>query len=205
LSFYQNQILPRLLHLACNSKEFRKRRQEALGAAQGVVLEVGFGSGLSVPYYTGPVSKLLAVEPSMTARKLAAKAISKSRFPVEFAGLDGERVDLPDASADMAVSFLTLCTIPRPERALAEIMRILKPGGRLIFVEHGASPDAGVLKWQNRLNGFQGKVCGGCNLNRRIEGLVRESGLKIESLRNEYVKGPPRPVGYLYVGTARKA
>jgi SAM-dependent methyltransferase len=151
------------------------------------------------------VKKLLAVEPNGVARKIAGKAIRKAPFPVEFVGLDGERVDLPDASADTAVSILTLCTIPRADRALKEIARILKPGGSLLFTEHGASSDPGILRWQNRLDGIQGKLFGGCHLNRPIADLIRDAGFKFERLENFYIRGMPNPMGYAYLGVANKA
>lgn len=203
-SFYEEKVLPRIIHFMTDMKEVRKHRARALLPAKGVVLEIGMGSGLTLRYYKD-VSKVLAVEPSMTARALAMKAISGSRVPVEWVGLDGEKIELPDATADTAVSFLTLCTIPHAERALEEVHRVLKPGGAFIFVEHGASPDERVLRWQNRLNPLQGKLFGGCNLNRPISELVRKAGFKFEQLENFYLKGAPKAVGYTYFGLARKA
>jgi ubiquinone/menaquinone biosynthesis C-methylase UbiE len=204
-AFYEDHILPRCIHFLAQSEDLARHRREALVLARGVVLEIGFGSGLSLPHYPkGAVTRLLAVEPSPVARKLAEKAIRKTKFPVQWAGLDGERIDLKDNSVDTAVSFLTLCTIPKAERALAEVMRVLKPGGAFIFLEHGWSPDAKVQKWQTRLNPLQGKLFGGCHLNRKINELVLAAGFKQERLENFYVRGMPNPMGYAYLGWANK-
>ncbi len=204
--FYEEHVLPRCIHFLAQGEELARHRREALVLARGTVLEIGFGSGLSLPHYPpGAVTRLLAVEPSPVARKLAGKAIRKARFPVQWAGLDGEKLDVPDNSVDTAVSFLTLCTIPNAPRALAEVLRVLKPGGSFIFLEHGFSPDARIQKWQTRLNPLQGKLFGGCHLNRKIEDLVRGAGFKIERLDNFYVRGMPNPMGYAYFGWANKA
>jgi ubiquinone/menaquinone biosynthesis C-methylase UbiE len=203
-SLYENQFLPRLIHVLGQGKEIRKLRREALAEAKGVVLEIGFGSGLTLPFYSNAVTRVLAVEPSMTARKLARKNIRRAPFPVEYVGLEGEKIALPDASVDTAVSILTLCTIPGVEQALKEISRVLKPGGAFLFLEHGASPDPRVRTWQNRLDPIQGKLFGGCHLNRPIAELVRGAGLQIDRLSNEYIKGMPRPMAYGYKGLARR-
>jgi ubiquinone/menaquinone biosynthesis C-methylase UbiE len=204
MSIYGNHILPRILHLCASTKLINEQRANALKETGGVVLEIGFGSGLNLPFYSKRVKRLMAVEPSLTARKLAVKAISEAPFPVEFAGLDGQSLALPDASVDQVVSTLTLCTIPDPEKALKEIARVLKPGGMFIFMEHGHAPDASVAKWQDRLNGIQQTIMGGCNLNREIDKLIRSAPLKLEKLNNFYFEGMPRPMAYTYQGHARK-
>jgi ubiquinone/menaquinone biosynthesis C-methylase UbiE len=187
-----------------SAKPIAEVRERALAPVRGTALELGFGSGLSVAFYGDRVSRLLFVEPSETARRLARKRIAGAPFPVELVGLDGEKLDLPDASVDWAVTAWTLCTIPRPEAALAEIARVLKPGGAYAFAEHGLSPDPGVARWQHRLNGIQKFVGGGCHLNRPIDRLIESAPLRIQSLERDYIAGP-RTHSYMYVGTAVKA
>ena len=136
-------------------------------------------------------------------RKLAAERVAASGVPVEYVGLDGEQLPLDDASVDHVLTTWTLCTIPDVERALAEMRRVLRPGGALHFVEHGRAPDPGVARWQERLNPLQRKVFGGCHLNRRIDALIRGAGLDVTRLENHYLKGP-KPFGYMYVGVATK-
>src|SRR5262249_41743154 len=157
-----DQVVPRMLHWFMGGKDFAEVRKEALTRARGTVLEIGFGSGHNLVHYPETVKKLLALEPSIVARNLAAKAIAKSRIPVEWVGLDGQKIPLPSRSVDEVVSTWTLCTIPVPSLALAEIRRVLKPGGHFYFVEHGLSPEPSVARWQNRLNPLQSKVVGGC-------------------------------------------
>ena len=203
MGLYNDHILPRLTHLAMASKSLGKIRASALADARGVVLEAGLGSGLNLAHYPAGVTRLLAVEPSRVAQAMARKAIARAAFPVEFAGLDGQALDLPDASVDCVVTTWTLCTIPDPARALAEFHRVLRPGGRFLFVEHGLAPDPGVAKWQQRLNGFQQTVAGGCNLNRRIDDLIAASPLRLVTLDQYYFKGP-RTHAYFYQGAAEK-
>lgn len=203
MPFYTERVLPRLVHWTLSGGEFRGLRQKYLAGLSGNVLEVGFGSGLSLPHYSGRVSKLFAVEPSSGARNLARKAIAAAPFPVEFAGATAESIPLPDASLDAAVSTWTLCTIPDVERALGEIRRVLKPGGTFRFIEHGRSPEPRVARWQDRLTPLQKRLAGGCHLNRRIGELIAGAGLRLERLDNFYVRGPK--IGtYMYAGAAEK-
>ena len=203
MGFYAEQIVPRLTHFALNSEPIRKLRAETLGEAKGTVLEVGFGSGLNLPFYPSSVSRVLAVEPSALACKMAEKAISAARFPVEFVGLDGQKLGVDSGSIDSVVATWTLCTIPNPVVALSEFARVLKPGGSFFFIEHGLSPDKNVARWQQRFNGLQMRIAGGCNLNRRIESLITSSPLKITSIEKFYFEGP-RTHSYFYRGSAIK-
>jgi ubiquinone/menaquinone biosynthesis C-methylase UbiE len=170
---------------------------------EGEVLEVGFGSGLNVAHYPPTVTRVRAVEPSMVGRALAADRIAASPIPVEYVGLDGARIPLDDESVDHALSTWTLCTIPDVEGALAEILRVLRPGGTFHFLEHGRSPDANVAKWQDRLDPMQQRLFGGCHLNRPIDDLLRACGLQVSAIENYSMRGP-KPFGYMYEGIAAK-
>jgi ubiquinone/menaquinone biosynthesis C-methylase UbiE len=204
MGFYSDQILPRVTHLMMSGRPLREVRAKALLPTRGAVLEVGFGSGLNLPHYPSTVSRVLAVEPSAVARAIAAPAIAASPFPVEFVGLDGQHLGLADASVDCVVTTWTLCTIPDPRLALAEFARVLKAGGAFIFAEHGRAPDASVARWQDRLDRLQGRIAGGCHLNRKIDDLVAAAPMSITALDRFYISGPKTHT-YFYVGVAAKA
>jgi SAM-dependent methyltransferase len=203
VGFYGDQIVPRVTNLLLGSKEFGKVRAEECAGLSGDVVEIGFGSGLNLPHLPPAVTGVWAVDPSGTAMKLAATRIAQSTIPVHRAGLDGAHLDLPDDRFDAALSTMTLCTIPDVEGALDEVRRVLKPGGVLHYAEHGHSPDAKVARTQDRLNGLQNHLAGGCNLNREIDTLITNAGFQIDAQRNFTLKGP-KAFGYMYVGTARK-
>jgi SAM-dependent methyltransferase len=204
MGFYENRILPYLLNLAMNTKATRAERQRLLGDVKGAVLEVGFGSGLNLSYYPKAVTKVVGVDPSHTSARLARKRIAASSFPVEFVGLSAEKLPVADASFDSIVSTFTLCTIPDVAAALAEMRRALKPEGQFHFVEHGHADDPRVARWQERLNGLEQKVFGGCHLNRDISALIRQAGFEIERLEHAYLKGAPKFAGFLYRGVAKR-
>ncbi|HEX6241781.1 MAG TPA: class I SAM-dependent methyltransferase [Polyangiales bacterium] len=205
MGFYNDFVLPWCIDVSCGMKALRPERRRLASDLHGTVLEVGFGSGLNLPFMPTAVTRVLAVEPSEGARRLAAKRVDEATCKVEFAGLDAQRVQLDDAVADCALSTFTLCTIPDAERALAEVKRILKPGGRLYVIEHGAAPDAGVARWQARLNGFQRTIAGGCNLNRDIRALLERAGFRADKIDAGYFPQMPRTHGYLYAGSALSA
>lgn len=202
MGFYGEQLVPRLTNVMLGNKEFAKVRREATPGLHGDVLELGFGSGLNVPYLPPEVQGVWTVEPSRVALQLAQKRIDASPVEVHLGELDGARLDFPDARFDAALSTMTLCTIPDVESALSELRRVLKPGAEFHFAEHGHSPDAKVARTQDRFNGLQQRMAGGCHLNREIDVLLTKAGFEITSMRNFYLKGP-KAWGYMYVGTAR--
>ncbi len=204
MSWYQDQVLPHMIDLAMRAKEFRPVRSRVAGGLDGQVLEIGFGSGHNVPHYPPEVTRVLAVDPATVGRKIAAGRLAESPVPVEFAGLDAGNLPAQDGSMDHVLSTWTLCTVPDPGKALAEIVRVLRPGGSLHFAEHGLSPEAKVAGWQRRLNPMQRRVFGGCHLDRPIDRLIRSSGLEVSKLDNYYLRGP-KPVGYMFEGIAVKA
>ena len=204
-SFYENRILPYLLNVFMNTKGTREERTRSLAGVKGTVLEVGFGSGLNLPYYPQMVTKVVGVDPSHTSAHLARKRIAASTFPVEFVGLSAEKLPVADASFDSVVSTFTLCTIPDVAGALREMRRALKPEGRFYFVEHGHADDTRVARWQDRLDGFEQKVFGGCHLNREIATLIRQAGFEIQRLDHAYLKGAPKFAGFLYRGIAKRS
>ena len=202
MGLWERQLLPRMIKACNNGPHVRQVRERMCAGLSGDVLEIGFGSGLNAPYYPPAVTRVLAVEPSDTAWGLAAGSVAASHVPVERIGLDGQALPLPDHSVDAALSTWTLCTIPDPGKALAELRRVLKPGGRLTFVEHGLSPDTGVASWQRRLDPLQRRIVGGCRLTLPVLPVLQHAGFVVEQVENEYEKGAPRPLGYLYEGTA---
>ena len=203
MGFYDNWVLPRILNTMMGMPYITAERQKTLAAVTGDVLEVGFGSGHNLPCYPDAVQRVVAVDPSTKSAELARKRIAAAPFPVEYVPLEGEKIEAPDASFDSVVSTFTLCTIPDPAAALGQMRRVLKPGGRFFFVEHGRSPEPGIQAWQDRLNPFQQFACGGCNMNRDIERLVRDAGFELEQVEKYYLEGQPRIFAFMTRGVAR--
>jgi len=203
MGFYAESILPRAIDWVMRGEEFQKIRRRYLGACRGTVLEVGFGSGLNLPHYPAEVTRLYALDPARLGRKLAAERLSRAPFPVEFLDLQNTRIPLPDEAVDTVVTTWTLCTIPKVRDALQEMMRVLIPAGRYVFVEHGLSPEPGVARWQNRLTPLQKCLAGGCHLNRKIDALITGAGFRIESLDTFYFPAP-RIFAWTYAGHAVK-
>lgn len=202
MSFYENQVLPRIIDLALGNKEIGKLRKRALEGLSGSVVELGFGSGTNIPYYPPAVERVYAIDPALVGRKLAAKRLAASDVPVEFVGLDGASIPLPDASVDNALTTWTLCTIPDVDAALREVRRVLRPGGRLVYLEHGLSDDPKVARRQHRFNPIQNRIAGGCNIDRDPAALIAAAGFEIERADNFVISGP-KILGYMYAGTAR--
>ena len=203
MGFYVEQVLPRLTDVALRGRAFGEIRSRVASGLAGEVLEVGFGSGLNVPYYPQEVRRVRAVDPATVGRRLAARRVAASGVPVEYLGLDGQVLPLEAASIDHVLITWTMCTIPDVERALREMHRVLRPGGELHFVEHGRSPDQKVARWQDRLTPLQRRVFGGCHLNRPIDRLVTQAGFSVIRMDNFYMKGP-KPIGYMFEGLAAK-
>ena len=202
MGFYGEWLLPRVLDLAMGTSRVARERQKALEGVRGQVLEVGFGSGHNLAYYPAAVEKVVGIDPSGESAKLAKKRIDHAPFPVELLPLPGEQLPAGDGSFDSVVSTFTLCTISDAPAALLQMRRVLRPGGRFFFVEHGLAEDPKVQRWQHRLNGVQRRLAGGCNLDRPIDRLITGAGFVIESLQRYYLDGP-RFMGALYRGIAR--
>lgn len=202
MGFYDDRVLPHLINFVMNTKQTREIRQRVCADLSGEVLEIGFGTGHNLPFMPTSVTKLLAVEPSNHSVELARKRIAAATIAVEIVGLDGQRLPVKDASVDAVLCTWSLCTIPDPVAAIREARRVLRQGGTFHFVEHGRAPHEQVRRWQDRLNGLEQKVAGGCNLNRDIEGIVVEGGLRITRLDRYYGKGEPKPWGSMYEGVA---
>jgi SAM-dependent methyltransferase len=202
VGFYNEQVLPRFVNVMLGNKEFAKVRKEACAGLRGDVIELGFGSGLNLPYLPRDVTGVWTIDPSRVGLRLAAKRMASAPVGVHVGGLDGEHLDFPDGRFDSALSTMTLCTIPDAGAALRELRRVMKPGALFHFAEHGHAPDTKVARMQDRFDGLQRKVAGGCHLNRAIDALLVDAGFEIDTIRNYYLKGP-RALGYMYVGQAR--
>ncbi len=202
MGIWEQQVVPRVIDKVLGNSEMAEVRVRSLGGLHGTVVEIGFGSGPNVPLYPEAVERVLAIDPSGVARKLADGRIAASSIPVEFVGLDGQRIDLPDDSADCALSTWTLCTIPDAGAALAELRRVVRPGGELFFLEHGRSPRPGVEKWQHRLDPVQRRIAGGCNLSRDIPVLITDAGFDLEHVVEFDIAGP-KVMSHMFSGIAR--
>ncbi len=202
MGFYNDRLLPRAIDKMLDTGEARKHRSHVVPHAHGLVLEIGFGSGTNLPFYGEQVERVLAVDPATLGQQLAADRLAKFAAPVEFIGLDGQVLPVDDSSVDTVVSTWTLCTIPDPVAALREARRVLKPGGRLLFCEHGLHPEPKVAKMQHRLDKVWKYVAGGCHLARPIDQLVTEAGFEIVETDRHQMKGGPKFAGYLYEGQA---
>ncbi|RPI53209.1 MAG: class I SAM-dependent methyltransferase [Acidobacteria bacterium] len=201
MTLYDRYVLPHLIEFAMSRDEATRLRRTYIPRARGIVLEIGIGSGLNLPFYTKDVTRLYGVDPSAELLAMARARAASASFPVELLNQSAERLPLAEGSIDTVVVTWSLCSVADPVAALGEIRRVLTPDGTFIFVEHGLAPDAGVQKWQNRLTPAWRRVAGGCRLNRPMAAMIRDAGFTIADLRTEYVPGP-RPMTFMYEGTA---
>lgn len=203
MSFYENRVLPHLINCACSTRPILKFRSEIVPQCSGRVLEVGMGSGINLQYYNPDrVEFVWGLEPSSGMRHKARKNVKNSPVEVKWLDLPGEQIPLEDQSVDTILLTYTLCTIPDWESALRQMRRVLKPNGLLLFCEHGHSPDADVAEWQERLNPLWSKIAGGCQLNRKIDALISNSGFSIHKISQRYAPNTPKFAGYTYLGRA---
>jgi SAM-dependent methyltransferase len=201
MGFYNERIVPRMVDRMCGAPAMQPMRDKAAEGLSGVIIELGFGSGRNASSYPSEVTLVHAIEPSGLARELGAERIAAATVEIRFAGLHGESLPLDDNSCDGAFCTFTLCTIPGVDRALDELRRVLKPGGRFNFLEHGLAPDESVRKWQRRIDPIEKKLADGCHLTRDPVALVRNAGFVIDSVESGYTKGP-KPWTYFTTGSA---
>ncbi|MGH3412711.1 MAG: class I SAM-dependent methyltransferase [Marmoricola sp.] len=204
MGWWEEHVVPRVVDLSLRSEEVGRLREQVCAPLAGRVLELGFGSGLNLRWYPPAVSAVDAVEPSDVGWRLSEQHRDRARAPVTRIGLDGQRLDVPDASYDAVLCTFTLCTIPDPTLALDEVRRVLRPGGSLCFCEHGRAPTARVQAWQHRLEPLQRRLGGGCHLTRDPAALLSAAGLRVTELTTGYLPGPApaRPFTYIYRGAA---
>jgi ubiquinone/menaquinone biosynthesis C-methylase UbiE len=202
-SWYERTLLPYLIDFACGIRPVWRQRQKVVPLARGKVLEIGIGTGLNLEHYDmGNVAAIVGLDPTLEMHRLAAKRVKCTGLSVELVGLSAEGIPYPPASFDTVLMTYSLCTIPDPIAALREMRRVLKPGGHLIFCEHGLAPDPNVQKWQHRLTPAWSKLAGGCHLDRDIPELLKQAGFTSTDMQTMYLPGP-RPLTYNYWGTAR--
>ncbi|VAV88585.1 SAM-dependent methyltransferase PA0798 (UbiE paralog) [hydrothermal vent metagenome] len=203
MGFYNQHIMPKLVNLACSSGQMKKVRSQTIPLAKGDVLEIGFGSGLNLPFYDGSqINRLLALEPEATMRKQAQSRLAEVDFDCQTLDLEAEAIPLDAASMDMVVVTFALCTIPDVNKALSEMRRVIKPGGTLIFAEHGQAPDAGVARWQRRIEPLWKNLGGGCHLTRKPVELISTHGFAVQKVNADYLAKAPKFAGYVSFGTA---
>ena len=204
MSFYEKYILPRFLNCACASEPITYQRKKVVPLAEGKILEVGIGSGLNLPFYDkSKIEEIWGIDPSEELNAMAKKVAIEECVNVNFITSSAEDIPFPNDYFDTVLITYTMCTIPSVLQANKEIKRVLKSSGKMIFCEHGVSPDENIKKWQKRLNSIWGKIAGGCNINRNIPMLIKDSGFKIEEMDEMYLPKTPKIAGYNYWGYAR--
>jgi SAM-dependent methyltransferase len=203
MGFYEKLVLPRLLDLAMRNSRLASYRQRAIETARGLVLEVGVGSGLNLPLYGLAVTRVVAVDPSPELLRLATKRTADVVVPVSLTRASAEHLPFADAGFDTVVMTWTLCSIASPVAALIELRRVLKPGARLVFVEHGLSPEIRIARWQHRLTPCWKRIGGGCHLDRKTDDLIRAAGFQVNGVETGYMKGP-KPWTFMYQGSATR-
>jgi SAM-dependent methyltransferase len=201
MGVYRDHVLPHLVDLTCGTSAMVPYRIQVNEGLAGRVVEIGFGSGRNVPHYPPEIELVYAVEPASVACRMAEKRVAASSVPVQHVGLDGQSLPLPDGSCDAALCTFTLCTVPDPTRALAELRRVLRPGGTFHFLEHGLSPDPGVARWQHRIEPVQKLLADGCHLTRDAGALVEAAGFTLTRRDQSYARGP-KPWCWFTLGVA---
>lgn len=202
-SLYEKYVLPRVINCACGAPAVLRQRQKVVPMARGRVLELGIGTGLNAAYYSSTtVSSVVGVDPSRESWALAQSKTALAQVPIEYCEASAEELPFEDNSFDSAVITYTLCTIPDPQRALAEVARVLVPGGLVLIAEHALAPDASVQVWQNRLDSLWGKIAGGCHINRNIRALLDSSALSVTAWQGMYLPQTPKIAGYNVWGSA---
>jgi ubiquinone/menaquinone biosynthesis C-methylase UbiE len=204
MGLYQRYVIPRLTHLSMRQKQLLPFRQRIIGAAEGRVLEIGVGSGLNLPLYGRAVISVIGLEPSSEALRMARPRAEAATASTTLLNASAEAIPLDSGSIDTIVTTWTLCTVANAPQALAEMRRVLRTGGALLFVEHGRAPEPGVARWQDRLDPLWSRLAGGCHLNRKMDDLIGDNGFWIETLENARLPGP-RTHTFLYQGRARPA
>ena len=205
MGFYSDKVVPRLVTCACGTKPILKQREKVVPEARGRVLEIGMGAGHNLPYYRAEqVERIVGIDPCSTSWALAQPRATSLGVPLEFIEGSAESIPLPDEEFDTVLMTYSLCTIPDAQAALQEMRRVLKPGGRLVFCEHGEAPDASVARWQQRVNPLWRKLLGGCNLNRPIARWISDAGFSISALDQMYLPGTPRIAGFNVWGSAER-
>jgi ubiquinone/menaquinone biosynthesis C-methylase UbiE len=203
MGFYERWIVPRLLDLAMRNQVLDPYRQRTIETAQGLVLEVGVGSGLNLPLYGPAVTRVVAIDPSPELLRLTIRRTADVVIPVSLLRASAEHLPLADAVFDAIVMTWTLCSIPNPIAALTEMRRVLRPGGRLIFVEHGLSSEIRTARWQHWLTPYWKRISGGCHLDRKADDLIRAAGFQVDTVETGYMTGP-KPWTFMYHGSAMK-
>ncbi len=206
MSLYERLVLPWLTERACNTGPVNRQREKVVPLAEGTVLEIGFGTGLNLAHYRADrVSRVLGLEPSLAMHRRAAERARAVSFDVELLDAPGERIPLEDASVDTVVTTYTLCSVPDTGAALGEMRRVLAPGGKLLFCEHGRAPDPSVERWQRRVTPVWSRLGGGCRLALPVPEELARAGFRVARLETMYLPGTLRILGFNYWGVAEAA
>ena len=204
-SWYEKFFLPKVCDKCCSTKPINYQRNKVVPLAKGIVLEIGIGSGLNIPFYNkNNIEKIIGLDPSEELNFLANKVAKKNNIEIDFIISGAEDIALPDNSIDTILITYTLCTIPDLDNSMAEMKRVLKSDGKFIFCEHGIAPDQNIVKWQSRINPIWKAIMGGCNINRNIPKIISDSGFDITNISEMYLPSTPKIVGYNYWGVAEK-